>query len=77
MQEQGYGEDASLHAHGMTSVLVWWENLWLKSAISAEASGRLWTAQPGGQLGELWAMNFENFLSPIAHCLCTYKAKKS
>jgi hypothetical protein len=41
MQEQGYGEDASLHAHGMTSVLVWWENLWLKSAISAEASGRL------------------------------------
>jgi hypothetical protein len=32
-------------------------NLWLESAISAEASGRTWSALPGGQLGELWTIN--------------------
>ena len=34
-------------------VLVWWGNLWLESAISAEASGHLSSTLPGGQLGEL------------------------
>jgi hypothetical protein len=37
-------------SHG---VLVWWGNLWLESAISAEASGHLSSTLPGGQLGEL------------------------
>jgi hypothetical protein len=41
----------------MHGVLVWWGNLWLESAISAEASGHQWSALPGGQSGELWAIN--------------------
>jgi hypothetical protein len=38
-------------------VLVWWGNLLLESAFLAEASGGLWSALPGGQLGELRVLN--------------------